>query len=92
MFKQMHSRIGADVLGDQGEQRKTIEYGGKRMVSSSSDIKDVSKNCSVMFLGQLRALFTTSAHRYTSLQCIKYWKIRSSGWHSISRVEGIHHI
>ena len=63
VFKQMHSRIGADVLGDQGEQRKTIEYGGKRIVSSSSDIKDVSKNCSVMFLGQLRALFTTSAHR-----------------------------
>ena len=63
VFKQMHSRIGADVLGDQGEQRKIIEYGGKRIVSSSPDIKDVSKNCSVMFSGQLRALSTTSAHR-----------------------------
>ena len=40
VFKQMHSRIGADVLGDQGEQRKITEYGGKRIVSSSSDIKD----------------------------------------------------
>lgn len=63
MFKQMHSRIGADMLGDQGEQRKIIEYGGKRIVSSSLDIKDVSKNCSVVFSGQLRALSTTSAHR-----------------------------
>lgn len=63
VFKQMHSRIGADMLGDQGEQRKIIEYGGKRIVSSSLDIKDVSKNCSVVFSGQLRALSTTSAHR-----------------------------
>lgn len=61
VFKQMHSRIGADVLGQTKGNKGRLLNIGKCIVSSSNDIKDVSKNCSVMFLGSSGSLHNLCA-------------------------------